>query len=148
MVDLPAPLAPTTPTRSPAATRKESCSSAGRRPPRIGEGHAVEGDGGLEIRAVAGGGVGDGRLEREEAQDGLRGREAQHALVQHGSQLAQRAEDLDAQHEDHHQRGELHLAALHAEDADRQRDRRAQRDAHVADAARQRVGAEQPHGGL
>ncbi len=68
--------------------------------------------------------------------------------MQDGAQLAQRAEDLDAQHQHHHERGELHLPALHAIAADRERRRRAQRDAHVADAARERVGAEQPHGGL
>ena len=33
MVDLPAPLAPTTPTRSPGATRSDRASSAARRPP-------------------------------------------------------------------------------------------------------------------
>ena len=40
------------------------------------------------------------------------------------------------------------LAGLHAVGAEPERDRGPERDAHVADAAGQGVGAEQPHGGL
>ena len=62
------------------------------------------------------------------------------------AQLAHRPEDLDAQHQDDQQRGQRHRAGLDATARRDQRRRRAAGDRDVGDAARQRVGAEHPHG--
>ena len=64
------------------------------------------------------------------------------------AQLAQRAEDLHAQHEDHEEGGQRHRAVADTPGADGERRRRADGDGGVGDAARQRVGAEHPHGGV
>ena len=53
----------------------------------------------------------------------------EHALVEHRAQLAQRPEDLDAQHQDDEQRGQSELAVPHAIGALDQRRRRAAGDA-------------------
>ena len=118
-----------------------------RRGAGIGEAHVLEGDGRrqrlVERRRQR---VGDRRLVVEDLVDALRGRQPDHALVQHGAQLAHRPEDLDAQHQDDQQRGERHRAGLDAIRAVDQRRRRAAGDRGVGDAARQRVGAQHPHG--
>ena len=52
IVDLPAPLAPTMPTRSPALTENESAVVGGAAPAGIGEVHVLEGDGRREPGGV------------------------------------------------------------------------------------------------
>ncbi len=104
--------------------------------------------GGAVRRGFARGDVQDLRLDGEQVADALGGGEAEHALVEDDAQLAERAEDLDPEHQHHHQRGQLHAPGLHAMSPEPERHRGPERDAHVADAAGQGVGAEQPHGGL
>ena len=115
--------------------------------PGIGEAHVLEGNRGRQ-RLVERGGrrVGDARLVVEDAVDALGGGEAHHALVQHGAEFAHRPEDLDAQHQDDEQSGERHGARLDARGAVDQRGGRTAGDGRVGDAARQRVGAQHPHG--
>ena len=92
--------------------------------------------------------VGYFRPQREEREDALGGGAAQHALVEQGAQLAQGTEHLHAQHQDHQEGGQPQLAVPDAIGAPRQRRRRPHRQSHVGDAARQRIGAEHPHGAL
>ena len=89
--------------------------------------------------------LGRGAQDRENA---LRGRGAEHALMQHDAQLAQGPEDLDAEHEDDEQARQPHRARLDAIHAERQRGHRADGDPRVGDATRHHVGAEHPHGAL
>ena len=116
----------------------------GAAPARIGERHAVEYDAG-----VAGLGTGvaitHDRHRIEQLKDPARRRETEHALVEKHAQLAQRTEDLDAEHEHDEQRRQRHGSIGHAPGADGERRRGAEGDAGVGDAARQRVGAEHPH---
>ena len=113
----------------------------------IGEAHVLEGNGGRQQPIETGRRRVDHRRRVvEDAVDALRGGEADHALVQHRAQLAHRPEDLDAQHQDDQQRGERHGTGLDPRGAVDQRRRRAARDRRVGDAARQRVGAQHPHG--
>ena len=90
----------------------------------------------------------DQRPAVENLVEALRRRHADHALVQHRAQLAHRAEDLDAQHQDDEQRRQLHRAGLDPERAERERGGRAAGDRAVGDAARQHVGRQHPHGAL
>ena len=113
----------------------------------IGEAHVLERDGGRQRLVEAGRRrIGDVGLVVQDAVDALRGREADHALMQHGAQLAHRPEDFDAQHQDDQQGGERHRAGLDPRGAVDQRRRRAAGDRGVGDAARQRIGAQHPHG--
>ncbi|MNI34179.1 hypothetical protein D3C73_881620 [compost metagenome] len=72
------------------------------------------------------------------------GRLAQHAAVQDRTQVAQRPEDLGAGHQHDQQCLDAHLARGHAPGAQRQSQRRAQRHAQVADAARQQAYRQHP----
>ncbi len=84
----------------------------------------------------------------EEIEDALGRRDAEHALMQEDAQLAQGAEDLDAQHQDDQERGQLHLPRPHAIGAQREGHRRADGDAGVRDAAGEGVGPEHAHGAV
>ena len=113
----------------------------------VGEHDALELHGRNEP-LVARGGPGylaDRRPRVEDAEDPLGRGESQHALMEQDAQLAQGAEHLHAEHEDHEQDGQVHLAGPHAIGAPAEGHRRAHRDAGVGDAARHRVGAEHPH---
>ena len=117
---------------------------------RIGEGDVGEFDRRLQ-RSRRGtpracGRVGHRRLGVEDAIDALCRRHPDHALMQHGTQVAHRAEHLDAGHQDHQQRGQFHRPRLDAEGAQRQCCRGTQCDGGVGNAARQRVGRQHPHG--
>ena len=79
----------------------------------IGEAHVLEFDGGRQRLVEAGRRrIGDAGLVVQDAVDALRGREADHALMQHGAQLAHRPVDFDAQHQDDEQGGERQGAGL------------------------------------
>ena len=64
------------------------------------------------------------------------------------SQLTERAEHLDAQHEDDEERAQRHLPFAHAPGSEAQRGHRAHRHAGVGDAARERVRPEHAHGAV
>ena len=114
---------------------------------RIGEAHVLEFDRGRQrLVEPPGRCVGDAGLVVQDAVDALRGREADHALVQHGAQLAHRPEDFDSQHQDDEQGGKRERARLDPRCAVDQSGRRTAGDRGVGDAARQRVGAQHPHG--
>jgi hypothetical protein len=106
--------------------------------PGIGEGHGLEGDRRLDRRKRRGAGHRrrdrGPRLQQFQHRDG--GRLAQHAPVQHAAQVALRAEHLDAGQQQHEQRFQRHFAARDPHGADRERGRRADRDAAVRQAAR------------
>ena len=68
--------------------------------------------------------------------------------MQEDAQLAQGAEDLDAQHQDDQERGQLHLPRPHAIRAQPERHRRADGDAGVGDAAGEGVRPEHAHGAV
>ncbi len=146
-MDLPEPLGPTMPTRSPAATANDSPSCAGRRPP--GYANVTRSKATVGARPASSttrsARSRDRRLGVEEIEDALGRGDAEHPLVQEDPQLAQRAEDLDAQHQDDQQRGEVHLPRPHAIRAPSERHRGADGDAGVGDAAGQRVGPEHAH---
>src|SRR5438445_5153509 len=59
--------------------------------------------------------------------------------------LAQRPEDLDAEHQDDQERGHRHGAGADAPGSERQSPRGPHRDDRVGDAARERVASEHPH---
>ena len=89
-----------------------------------------------------GGGARRGDRRVQQRVDAGRRRLAGQALVQHGAQLAQRAEDFRAGHQHDQQRLEAHLAMADAIRAQHQRRGRAERAAEIGDAARQNAGAE------
>ena len=77
----------------------------------------------------------------------MRGGDAEQALVEELAQLAERAEDLDAEHQDDEQLGDPHRAALDAEGADAQGDGCADRDREDREALRQGVVHQHAHRG-
>ena len=87
----------------------------------------------------------DRRPDRQQSQHASGRREAQHALVEQHAEVAQRAKHLHAQHEDDQQRLEGHDARSDAMHPPAEGDGRAERDAHVGDAAGQRVRPEHAH---
>ncbi len=116
----------------------------------IGERHALEGHGGRERRRVEQRppGVSDQGLGLEDLDDAARGGDAEHPLVEDHAQLAEGAEDLDAQHQDDEKRAQAHLSRLHPPGAETQRRRRAHRHARVRDAAGECIRAEHTHGAV
>src|SRR5947208_15942235 len=84
-------------------------------------------------------GVPDPGLGLEDLNDAARGGDAEHPLMEDDPQLAQRPEHLDAEHEDHEERAQLHLSGPHPEGAPAERQRRAYSHAGVGDAPRERV---------
>ena len=113
----------------------------------VGEAHILEGDGRRQRLVERGGArIGHARLVVEDAVDALCGGEADHALVQHGAQLAHRPEDFDAQHQDDEQCLQRHAARFNTRGAVDERGGGAAGDGGVGDAARCCVGAEHPHG--
>src|SRR5467141_2661915 len=65
--------------------------------------------------------------------------------MEQDAQLAQRTEDLDAEHQDDQERRHRHGTGAHAPGAERESPGGAHRDDRVGDAARERVAAEHPH---
>ena len=114
---------------------------------RIAEGHLFEGDRRGQARNVGDGAgrSGDGRPHRQERQHALCRGKAEHALVEQHAEVPQWAEHLDAQHEDDQQGLEGHDARSDAVHAPAEGDGRAKGDAHVRDAAGQRVRSEHAH---
>ena len=89
MVDFPAPLSPTNPTRSPGSTRNESSWCAARRPTGVGERHAVELHHRRE-RAVELDRLGrrlDLRMRVQHREDVVRRGPAHHAVVQQRAEI-------------------------------------------------------------
>ena len=118
--------------------------------PRIGEGHALEGDGWRE-----GGRVEQRRLSivhlglgLQDLEDAAGGGDAEHPLVQKNAQLAQGTEHLDAEHEDDEQRGQAHPPRRDSPGAQPQSDRRAHGHARIRDAAGQRIRSQDAHGAV
>ena len=74
-------------------------------PPTAGvhERHALEGEPGV-ARLQPGRAIVHGRARVEDREDPARRRQTQHPLVEEHAKLAQRAEDLDAQHQDDEER--------------------------------------------
>ena len=137
----------------PLARANGEAQAVVRRPPpaRIRKAHGLERDGRFEPRRVRRGGgrtVAHQGLGVEDPEDALRGGDAEHALVQQRAQLAQRPEDLDAEHEHDDERGEIHLPRAHSIGAPAEGHRRADRDARIRDAPGQRVGPQHAHGAL
>ena len=113
----------------------------------IAEAHRLEGDAGLErARERRRRRVRHRGTAVEDLIDALSRGHADHALVQHGAELAHRAEDLDAKHQDHQQRRQRHRAGVDAERTQRQGRRGAARDRAIGDTAGRHVVAEHPHG--
>ena len=113
----------------------------------VAEPHGIEGDTGDERPCERRRGrVRHHRSTVENLIDALGRRHADHSLVQDGTELAHRPEDLDAEHEDDQQRGQRHRARIDPHRAQRQRCRGAAGDRAVGDAARHHVAAEHPHG--
>ncbi len=115
---------------------------------RIGEAHVLESD----ARAQRADGadarfLGDDGARIQQMEDRLRRGLRHHAVVHQRAHVAERPEDFDAQHQNHDQRREAHLAVGHPEGAERQGRRRPHRDPRVGDPARQRIGRQHPHGG-
>ena len=75
----------------------------------------------------------------------MRRRLPDHAVVQHGAEIAQRAENLGARHQHDEQRLQRHHAVGHTVDAERKRRRGADADADIDDAARDQIGRQHPH---
>ncbi len=82
-----------------------------------------------------GGGSRRGDLRVQQGVDAGSGGLAVHALVQDGSQVAQRTENLGAGHEHDQQGGQAHFAVLDAPDAQRQGGGGAEAAAEIGDAA-------------
>ena len=119
-------------------------------PAGVGEPHVLEGHDRREGRGVekGRGSIAHLGLRLEDLHDAARRGEAQHALMEHHPQLAQRAEHLDAKHEDDEKRAERHLPFAHPPGSEAQGGHLAHRHAGVGDASRERVGSEHAHGAV
>ena len=115
-----------------------------RAAPRIREADGVERD--LRPQARDARRIG-GRcmtLRVEQRVDRIRRRLADHPLVQHGTQVAQRPEDFAAGHQHDQQRLKAHVAVPHAPRADRDRGGRAEAGAEIGEEPRQQAEREHP----
>ena len=114
----------------------------------ISEGHAFEAQRGGHRRNAGRVEVGlDHRCRVEHLHDALGGGLTDHPLVEELSQLALRAEHLDAHHQHDEQGAELHRARAHPPRPEAERHRRTHRDPGIGDAPGQGIGGEDPHGG-
>ena len=114
-------------------------------PARIGEMHVVETDGRRERRRGPRAALRHRRLRLQQRVDAERRRLPDHAVMQHGTEIAQRAENLGARHQHDEQRLQGHHAVGDTVGAERNRRRGADADADIDDAARDQVGGEHPH---
>ena len=81
----------------------------------------------------------------EQRVDAGGGRLADHPLMQHRAQVAQRPEHLGAGHQHDQQRLDRHQPVRHPPHPERQRRRRADRDAAIGDAAGHHAGRQHAH---
>ncbi len=110
----------------------------GAPPTGISEPDILEGYGREEWsadRRLAGRVLGDQGFGGEQCIDAGSGRLAEHPLVQHGPQIAQRAEDFRPGHQHDQQSLDAHQAVRDPPDGESQRRRRADRHPAISDAA-------------
>ncbi len=86
------------------------------------------------------------RLGVEQSKQPFGCRLPEHALVQQHPELAHGAEDLDPHHQHDQQHADADIAIDNAPRADAERQRRAECNAAIGDAARQRIRRQHPHG--
>ena len=148
MVDFPGPALADEPDPLPRRDPERELAVRGAAPARVGERHVVELHQRRE-RAV--------ELDRrgrrlhlrarvQHREDVVRRGPAHHPVVQQRTEVALRAEHLDAHHQDDEQHVEAHLALGHPPGPEREHRGASHRDAGVGEAAGQRVGREHPHG--
>ena len=146
MVDLPAPLGPTMPTRSPGADAEGQAGMGGAAAAGIGERDGVEADFGGQGGDRCAGWRGD--VGVQQGVDAGRGRLAVHSLMQDAAQVTQRAEDLGSRHQDDEQRLQAHFAVLDAPGAEGEGGGGTHGGAEVGEAAGQHVQGEDPEGAV
>ena len=121
----------------------------GAPPAGIGKAHAFKRDRGLKrIDSKRRRGLADHRLGIHQLEDRLRGRLRQHAVVHERAHVAQRPVDLDPEHQHHQQHAKTHLTVSDPKGAEGKRHRDPKRDPGIGDAAGERVGRQDPHGGF
>ena len=115
MVDFPAPLSPTNPTRSPGSTRNESLWCAARRPPGYAKDTSSNSTTGASGPSSSTGSAGGPTLGRafSTAKMSSAAARAHHSVVQQRAEIALGTEHLDAHHQDDEQHVEAHLALRH-----------------------------------
>ena len=90
----------------------------------------------------------DHRLGIHQLENRLRGRLRQHAVVHKRAHVTKRPIHLDPEHQHHQQHTKTHLAINHPKGPKGKRDRDAERNPGIGDAAGKRVGREDPHRGF
>ncbi len=114
---------------------------------RVGEADILEGDRRLQrCGKVRIGRVGDQRPVVQYGVDALGRGHAHHPLVEHGPELAHRAIDFNAQHQDDQKRGQGHGAGFDAQCTQGKRGRCPTGNRAVGDSASQHIGPQHPHG--
>ena len=87
-------------------------------------------------------------LRIEKMENRLRGSLCDHPVMHQRSHITERTEDLNTQHQDHDQNGEVHATVNHTECAECQRRSCSNRNTGIRYTAGERVGCQYPHGGF